>query len=507
MLSRHLKRYSFPVLFLLISLTGSRTAHACSCGAAPTVLDSYNRSDVVVIVSAVSVDKAAPEKTAPPGQMSNGENYVDGVRSTSMRVEQVFKGALKVGDEMIFLQGGGADCIWTFNEEDIGKKFLFYLRAHENSSRWIAGTCGRSNRLEGAADDLLYLTNIDKVSNKTRISGTLRFLYETDESLAGLKVRITGDKRTVEVKTDKDGVYEIYDLPAGRYFVDAEIPKGWKMSRFWLDYSASVDRKAKPASSSGIPIVLEANRHAALDIILEIDNAVRGHIYDPMGQPMIDVCLHLIPADGTKGRYLGDCTEKDGAFEIQRIPPGAYVVIVNDDGKMTSTEPFGTFYYPKALKREEATVFNINRGDFVENLDIYPAIEVKTITVKGVLVYSDGKPVADEFVSFKSPPKRPAKNDADDEDEEENDAQAKTDLKGRFSIKIVNGANGSLFGWMYTYAGEFENCPKLERLIKQSGSDDPAIRTSPLEMRATTNLYGVVLKFPFPACKKADSSQ
>jgi hypothetical protein len=504
MFSRHLKQYSLPPLFILVFLLGLRTVEACSCGASPTVLDSYKWADVVVTVSVASVEKAEPEKTAPPGQMSNGENYVDGVKSTTMRVEEVFKGTLKVGAEMVFAQGGGADCIWTFNENEIGKKFLFYLKAFNDSSVWMAGTCGRSSLVDNAGDDLLYLRNLDKVRDKTRISGTLAFRHETGESLVGRKVRIVGPQRTYEVKSDDKGVYEIYDLPAGRYFVEPEIPKGWKVSRFWLGYSPSIDRNAKEGSLTRIPIVLEAKKHAGLDITFEIDNVVRGHIYDPLGQPMKDVCLHLIPSDGTEGKYLGDCSEEDGAFSIDEIPPGAYVIIVNDDGKISSTEPFGTFYYPKVTKRQEATVFNIALGDIVENLDIYPPFAKETVTIEGVMLYSDGKPVVDESVYFKSARKQSASND---EDEDENDARVKTDQKGRFSIKVLKGSRGSLIGSMYSYEGEFENCPKLDRLIKQTKSQVPEITTIPVEIRATTNLYGVELKYGFPWCKKAKSTE
>jgi tRNA G46 methylase TrmB len=41
---------------------------------------------------------------------------------------------------------------------------------------------------------------------------------------------------------------------------------------------------------------------------------------------------------------------------------------------------------------------------------------------------------------------------------------------------------------MYTYVGDFENCPKLDTLLKKLG---PNV------------LDGVELKFPFPWCKKA----
>jgi hypothetical protein len=498
MLPRHLKQCS---LFIFVFLLGLRTAVACSCGSSGTVLDSYNWADVVVTVSVASVEKAEPEKTAPPGQMSNGENYVDGVKSTTMRVEEVFKGTLKVGAEMVFGQGGGADCIWTFNEKNVGMKFLFYLKRFEDSSVWVAGTCGRSSQVDDAGDDLLYLRNLTKVKDKTRISGTLQFRHDAGESVSGRKVRIVGAKRTYELKTDDNGVYEIYDLPPGHYFVEPEVPKGWKVSKFWLGYSPSIDRNAKEGSLTKIPILLEAKKHAGLDIIFDIENVVRGHVYDPLGQPMKDVCLHLIPSDGTKGPYLGDCTDEDGAFQMDEISPGSYVLIVNDDGKITSTEPFGAFYYPKVTKREEATVFNIGLGDIVENLEIYPPIAKETVAIEGVMLYSDGKPVVDEFVEFKSVKKQPDR--VDDDSEDENDARVKTDGKGRFSIKVLKGSRGSLAGSMYTYVGKFENCPKLDRLIQQSKSQMTDITTAPVEIQATTNLFGVELKFGFPWCKKA----
>ncbi|HEX7333945.1 MAG TPA: hypothetical protein VF290_20745 [Pyrinomonadaceae bacterium] len=499
-----MRRYLFLPFFLLIFLLSMQTAEACSCGGKPTVLEDFNESDVVVVATAVSVEKAETEKAAAPGEMSDEEDDIHRIKSTSMRVEQVFKGTLKVGEEMIFAQGGGADCIWTFNEEVIGEKFLFYLRRFKDSTEWVADSCGRSRHIDYAGDDLLYLTNLNKVRNKTRISGTLRFDDDGNETLAGRKIRITGGKRNVELKTDENGVYEVYDLPAGRYFIEPEIPKGWKVNEYLVNHSLSVDRNAKGGSLQKIPIILEANKHAGLDIVFDIDNAVRGRIIDPLGQPMNGVCLDLIPADGTEGKYLADCTEKNGAFEIDEIPPGGYVIVVNNDGKMTSSEPFGTFYYPKARKREDATVFNIGIGDIVENLEIYPPIELKTITVEGVLLYSDGKPVADESVAFKSARKQPAGNEEDDQLEEILvDASAKTDRKGRFSIRIMQGTDGSVFGWMYSYVGQFENCPKLDRLIKQAGSSVPQIKTPAVEIRAATNVYGVELKFPFPSCKKA----
>ncbi|MGQ0760600.1 MAG: hypothetical protein ACT4OT_01085 [Acidobacteriota bacterium] len=519
MLSRSFKQSFFLLFFPLILLGGSQIAQACSCGRNSTVLDSYEWAEVVVVVRAMSVEKASPEQTAPEGRMSNGENYVDGVKSTTMQVEHVFKGTLKVGDEMVFAQGGGADCIFTFNEKDIGKKFLFYLKRFgdskgviamtsagsrkvgpADSTVWIVGTCGRSSNVDYAGDDLLYLNNLQKARGRTRISGTVRFAAESDESVAGRKIRIVGAKKQYEVKTDENGVYELYDVPAGKYAVVPEIPKGWKVGRFWLRYSPSFAGFDETKSPNQILIGLEDKKHAGLDLRFDIDNAVRGFIHDPSGKPMKDVCVHLVPPDGTKGPYLGDCTNPNGSFEIDEIPPGSYVLVVNEDGEIDSDEPFTTFYYPNVKKREDATVFHIGVGDFIENLQIHPTVEVETIIVEGLFLYSDGKPVSDERVSFKSA--RSAET-AGDKSDEKNDASAPTDASGRFSIKILKGAKGSLWGAMYSFVGEFENCPKLDRLIKQAGNGIPEIKTPAVEVFAETNLYDVVLKYPFPSCKKA----
>ena len=499
MLSRPWKQFLSLAFFSLIFFGGNQTAHACSCGPSPTVLDSFDWAQVVVLVSAVSVEMAAPQEAAPEGQISNGENYVDGVKSTTMRVEQVFKGTLKVGDEMIFGQGGGGDCIYTFNEKNIGHKFLFYLKRMEDSTVWYAGTCGRSNMADYAGDDLLYLNNLQKVRGRTRISGTFSFAHETGESIAGREIRIVGAKKQYEVKTDENGVYEIYDVPAGKYAIVPEIPKGWKVARFWLGYSPSFAGIDGTESANQISIILEEKKHAGLDLRFDIDNAIRGYVHDPAGRPMNGVCLDLVLADGSKGAYLADCTETNGAFEIDEIPPGSYVIVVNDDGEMTSDEPFGTFYYPNVNKREDATVFHIGLGDFIENLQIHAPVAVETITVEGVFLYSDGKPVASESVSFKSI----KETSGGEKDNDKIEASAETDSRGRFSVKILKGAHGSLFGKMYSFVGEFENCPKLDRLIKEAGNGIPEIKTPPFGIFANTNLYDVVLKYPFPSCKKA----
>jgi hypothetical protein len=132
-------------------------------------------------------------------------------------------------------------------------------------------------------------------------------------------------------------------------------------------------------------------------------------------------------------------------------------------------------------------------------VQILPPVTAETITVEGVFLYSDGKPVIGEWVSFKSAKTAPAAGDDDDDE----DARGETDSKGRFTVKVLKGARGAVSGAMYTFVGEFENCAQLERLIKQSGSDFAELKTPAVEIITETNQSGIVLKYSFPSCKKA----
>jgi hypothetical protein len=191
--------------------------------------------------------------------------------------------------------------------------------------------------------------------------------------------------------------------------------------------------------------------------------------------------------------YEFDCTESDGSFEIDGIPPGSYIIIVNDDGKLSSSEPFPTFYYPNVLEREKAEVITIRAGQVVEGIHILPPGMEETITAKGALLYSDGKPAVEEWVQFEPEMLR---------DNVDGKARGRTDANGRFSVRVLKGLKGNLFGELSTYSGKYENCPKVEELVKKSGGL-ATIRTQVVQISGDDDLTNIDLRLPFPACKKA----
>ncbi len=478
---------SFKHHFLFLTLIGLllnvHIANACSCMGTCTVGGSYEGASVVVIARAVSVEKAEP-----------GAGY-GGIRSTKMIVEKVFKGDLKAGDEMTFGQGAGMDCIWGFDQQSVGRRFLFYLGPPEKASKmWYVGVCGRSREVQGseeATDDLLYLNRLREVRGKTRISGTIRFINGADVNVEGRTIRIIGGDKSYEVKTNKSGVYEIYDLPAGKYLIEPEVPTGWKLSEFWPRYSLLLHDQEKLPNK--IPVVLADKGHVSLDIEYLIDNAIRGKVYDPNGNPMQGVCIGVQEQGENRAAGILDCTKEDGSFAITTLVRGSYVLVVNSGGKISSREPFRTFYYPNVFEREKAVAIAIREGEILEGVNIYAPKTEETITIEGTLLYSDGKPAvgAGAFVQFKAERTK---------DNIEGDANAKPDPKGRFSIKILKGLKGRLYGEMYAYVGEFENCPQLDSMLEKTGQ---SVVTPVIEVQAESDLSDVELRYPFPSCKRA----
>jgi hypothetical protein len=64
----------FSVLSIGLLFVATRTVNAYSCGPRPSVLETFEDSDEVVILRAISVNKV-PD--------TEDQRYVDGVRSTS----------------------------------------------------------------------------------------------------------------------------------------------------------------------------------------------------------------------------------------------------------------------------------------------------------------------------------------------------------------------------------------------------------------------------------------
>jgi hypothetical protein len=357
-----------------------RLAVACSCFGTTSPCGAYLMAEAVFVGTVTSV-KQQPMKLE--GEDINGQVAI-------VQVDEAFKGVK--ASELIF-HSYETSCDIVYKE---GQRRLFYASYDKKQKSWYVGGCGRTRNLEYAANDLLYLRALPGATEKTRIAGALR--NEGDENpLMGVKVKLIGERESYEVFTDKNGVYEMYGLPPGKYVITPETPLNLKL-RFTTGWTI-IDLRDKNRHR----VELQEKSCAGLDFYFTENTAVKGTVFSVDGQPMRNVCVSLHAKDRpSETQHPFDCTDENGRFKIDDIGLGQYYLIANDDNVIDSDEPFPLTYYPGVLDKEKATVLNIASGDKLQDFDIHIPSHRPTRTIQGRLLFSDGRPAAEESVEFVS---------------------------------------------------------------------------------------------------------
>jgi hypothetical protein len=131
-------KIAFAAVAILLQTS---SGFACTCAPKRSALDEYEASPVVVIARVASVDRAAK-------QDPNRGDY--GIRSSRLVVERVYKGDVRVGDEILMGQGDGANCQMRFRRKHRPPGFvLFRCPARRHAAvrhlLWQIDECGKSD--------------------------------------------------------------------------------------------------------------------------------------------------------------------------------------------------------------------------------------------------------------------------------------------------------------------------------------------------------------------------
>jgi hypothetical protein len=219
-----MKGYSLKLVLLLILAFSAESALACSYGAS-TVCEKYERSDLIVVGKVESVKPA------------------DGDQTVVVSIEKTYKGQeLK----QIVLDQPQSTCDWDFTD-DVGKTMLLYIGRYRKSKRYFALSPGIQGRIERMSEDLYWLNNLPMSLKRTRLAGTIELYkggvlnwvqdpFEFVKNVNGIKVRVFNDKNSFELVTDKNGVYELWDIPLGKYQVEAVLTPDLEMEKGYIVY-------------------------------------------------------------------------------------------------------------------------------------------------------------------------------------------------------------------------------------------------------------------------------
>jgi hypothetical protein len=299
-------------------------------------------------------------------------------------------------------------------------------------------------------------------------------------------------------KTDKNGFFEVYDLPPGEYTARVDVPFGWKIDDYMVRQTSTgydpFDPRGELTSLAEVPVKIEKNSHSALDLLFVIDTAIKGKVLSPLGKPMKGVCVKAVSTNSGKAQGLGssDCSNEKGEFVIEEIAPGNYILVANEDGKRDSEEPFGRLYFPGVKDPANAGVILVEAGKHVTGQILQIPRTDELVMIEGVLVYSDDEPVRNEYVEF-----------LPDDSAVFDKSRVRTDDNGRFVISIVKGSTGKITAKVSVYSSRFKNCPAAEKLLKEKNSTWMEVNTEPIIVTGTQPGQ-IRLKFDFPYCEEDD---
>ena len=461
----------------LILITSPRIALACSCLGSPSVCGAFGAAEGVFVGAVERVQNEVAKS-------EDGREFVTS-QIAHVQVLEAFKG---IKDVEVVFRSYGTSCDAHY---EVGQRWLFYASYDKKSNSWSVGGCGRSSWAESAADDLLYLRGLPTSAQKTRLAGTLRNALR--QPMMGIRVKLSGEQQTYEVFTDKNGVYQFYGLSPGKYSVNPEIPPNVKIKyAFRTGTTSNIIDFLKNQHL----ILLKENSCAGIDFSFSENTIITGKVFGANGNAMRDVCVRLLlKANPSENQFLSDCTDENGQFRIDEVPIGEYLLVANHDGRVTSREPFRAVYYPGFFETHKATALVFASGSKLEDFDIHIPSQQRTRTIQGLLLFSDGRPASRETIYFR------AEGAADGQD---GDAHAVSDARGRFSLPILEGTKGTLYGDMFTYVGEFEKCPQLDKLIKAKGNNESlTVETNKIKLIANRDMVDLELIFPFPYCAKS----
>lgn len=239
---------------LLLACGGAARAQVRECLYNASPCEAYANADAVVLAQVTRV-------VQPPLQIWQRDNDYDQV--TYLKVEKVFKGGER--KTMVLHQLGRRNAPKFI----FGQSYLFYANLDRATKKWEVQRCGRTRMIKYVSDDLSYMNGLPAALNKTRIAGEVTGYYTDEEEpqgrterLAGVRLHIKGGGKEFEVVTDARGVYEVIDVPPGKYVLEPDLPAGMElmlvMHYGFLDFSKvrSLSVEVKEHGCSGVGIIL-----------------------------------------------------------------------------------------------------------------------------------------------------------------------------------------------------------------------------------------------------------
>lgn len=344
--------------------------------------------------------------TYQKGEGAEKWNYRD--RIARFTVDQIFRGRIGKHVDVIasetmttpitFPDGtagsktrGESDCEYKFNQ---GERYIVYaqFRKTNDGTLWVG--YNRTRPLAQASEDLSFIRDLKEAQAVGRVFGKAK-RYEQDLKKGGnssliapvenARIVLEGAGQKRETFTDAEGHYSVGGLRPGQYEVKAIFP----------DHLASYPAQKARVVERGC---------AEINFTTQTDGRISGIVFDAQGQPLPKIRLDLARADQEQSdpnpQVLWAFADENGHYEFRSVPAGRYHLGIRLNANRDADFPFPRAYYPGVSRPSEAKVFRLEEGQRIEKVDFVMPSPLEPRTIEGVVVGSDGHPMAGATVAL-----------------------------------------------------------------------------------------------------------
>lgn len=419
----------FPIAILsLLFVAVANTAYGCSC-ADMSVCNAYGRAKVVFVGKMIG----GTEKNTWNDQHGNVVHYEAG--EARFEVEEAFKG-VSGGEVAIFISTAkGTSCHWSGFKPS--ERYLVF--ADEYNGKLTIGPCNPTRQFVpqqlnagnieksswrrwawDAESGLKFLRSLPPAGTGGRVAVSTEFRGDT--VVKGVSFTLTGaNKTSYETNTDEFGDAVIDGLPPGKYSVKATWPKGYAGT-----HQAEIEIKERSCS----------------DVFASVffSGVIKGKVLDGQGQPAQSIRLQVGSVSAEKTFTGAVTSDKNGKFEFNGLAAGKYRIYLRPD---EDAQP--SLFYPGVSDEAKAEIITVATDKKSDEIEFKLPTTFKTQTITGKVVWPDGKPVADAYITFDCP----IELEPSEFKFKAPRLSAETDSQGNFKLTAFRGFSYSLKALAY----------------------------------------------------------
>ncbi len=361
---------------LILNFLASLSLWACSCyQLGMSRCQALGQHDVIFVGTVLEIDEGGT------GPIRYHFHVDENFKGTSGSAADVYSGR------------GGGDCSFHFLQ---ATQYLVITSQDKPGDQPYVTACSGTRLAEQAKALILQLRAMRDHTRVASLYGEFRRTQQpytdtwqdsAEQSLANTLLRAQSGSRVFETKTDSDGNYAFYGLPAGSYRFTALMPEG-------LEIAQIMSNDPLP------PLNLPAGACFEYNIYALPTGRIRGRVLAPDGKPLPDASVELFALQKYKGEEWSGFSvsqKRDHPyFEFLHIAPGDYLVVFNNRNRLNPDAPFPRTFYSSSFEPPRAQVIHLMPAEQFLTADIHLTQGRPTRTLT-VVLKGEQKPSRNEY--------------------------------------------------------------------------------------------------------------